>query len=31
MELSIRDGETNELIGKGQSEVMIEPVPTNQR
>jgi len=31
MELSIRDGETNELIGKGQSEVMIEPVPMNRR
>jgi hypothetical protein len=31
MELSIRNGETNELIGKGRSEVMIEPVPMNRR
>ena len=31
MELSVRNGETNELLGKGQSEVMIEPVPMNRR
>jgi hypothetical protein len=31
MELSIRNGETNELLGKGQTEVMIEPVPMNRR
>ena len=31
MELSIRNGETNELLGKGQAEVMIEPVPMNRR
>jgi hypothetical protein len=31
MELSIRNGETNELIAKGRSEVLIEPVPMNRR
>ena len=27
--LSIRNGETDELIAKGQADVMIEPVPMN--
>ena len=31
VELSVRDGETSELLAKGQSEVLIEPVPMNRR
>jgi hypothetical protein len=31
VELSVRNGETKELLGKGQSEVLIEPVPMNRR
>jgi len=27
--LSIRDGETNQLLGKGQADVTIEPPPQN--
>jgi len=29
--LSIRDGETNQLLGKGQTDVTIEPPPQNQK
>jgi len=29
--LSIRDGETNQLLGKGQADVTIEPPPQNQK
>jgi hypothetical protein len=31
VEISIRNGETNQVIAKGHSEVMIEPVPMNRR
>ena len=29
VQLSIRDGETNKLLGKGQTDVTIEPPPQN--
>ena len=29
--LSIRNGETNQLLGKGQADVTIEPPPMNQK
>ena len=29
--LSIRDGETDQLLGKGQTDVTIEPPPQNQK
>jgi hypothetical protein len=29
VQLSIRDGETDKLLGKGQTDVTIEPPPQN--